>query len=96
MINKNKIKLYNLSQVFGKVSKTKFFRQAYNEESSRIRLAKSIREARTSKRLTQEELAQKANMSQSVIARLESGNHGVSLDTLSRVANVVGKKVELT
>ena len=31
----------------------------------------------------------------SVIARLESGTHSVSVDTLSKVAHALGKQVEL-
>ena len=92
---KNSNKWYTVSQTFNKVSKKKSFQRAYKEETNRIRLARIIREARTAKRLTQAALAKRANMPQSVIARLESGAHSVSLDTLSKIAYVVGKQVEL-
>lgn len=40
--------------------------------------------------LTQEELAQKVGTTQSVIARLESGKHPVSVNMLYRIARAVG------
>lgn len=45
--------------------------------------------------MTQAAVARKVDMPQSVIARLESGTHSVSVDTLSKVALALGKKVEL-
>lgn len=84
-----------MDQTFGKSSKKKSFQHAYIEEKNRIKLARIIREARIGKKLTQAAVAKMVNMPQSVIARLESGNHGVSLDTLSKIAHVVGKQIEL-
>ena len=92
---KKDLKWYTLEQVFGKHSKNKEFRRGYRDESMRIKLAVRIRETRIAKKMTQEAVAQKASMPQSVIARLESGEHSVSLDTLNRVAHALGKEVEL-
>ena len=47
------------------------------------------------KELTQKMLAQRVGMSQSVIARIESGERGISVDTLGRVAHAIGKKIQL-
>lgn len=90
---KSDLKFYSLEQVFKK--RTKAFERGYAAESTRIALAKQIKEARSAKKLTQRAVAKKAEMPQSVIARLESGEHGVSVDTLSRVAHALGKEVEL-
>ena len=95
-LTKKDLKWHTLEEVFGKVSKTKEFQKGYREEMMRIKLARRIRAIRVGKKLTQESVAQKAAMPQSVIARLESGEHSVSLDTLSRVAHVLGKEVELS
>jgi ribosome-binding protein aMBF1 (putative translation factor) len=92
---KNGLKWYTIAQTFEKVSKNKEFQTAYQEEKDRIRLARLIRESRAKKRLTQAAVAKRANMPQSVIARLESGSHSVSLDTFSKVAHAMGKKIEL-
>lgn len=89
------IKLYTYEEVFGKYTKNKEFQRGYREESARIKLASKIRKTRIAKKMTQEAVAQKASMPQSVIARLESGEHSVSLDTLNRVAHALGKEVEL-
>ena len=90
-----KLKWYSFDEVFAKASKTKAFKKGYSEEMMRLKLASRIREIRKAKNLTQEAVAERADMPQSVVARLESGEHSVSLDTLSRIANVLGKKVEL-
>jgi|SRR3989338_7341549 len=93
-ITKKDLKFYTLDEVF-KNRHTKEFQKGYQEESARIALAYKIRQTRTKKHLTQAMVAKKASMPQSAIARLESGDHGISLDTLSRVAHALGKRVEL-
>ncbi len=90
---KAQLKFYTLEQVFKKRGKA--FERGYAEESARITLARKIREERKKKRLTQAAVARKAHMPQSVIARLESGEHSVSLDTLNRVAHALGKEVTI-
>ena len=81
--------------VLKKELKNKTFRKTYNEELARLRLAETVRESRLSRNMTQAAVAQKIDMPQSVIARLESGTHSVSVDTLSKIAVALGKQVEL-
>ena len=88
-------KWHSFDEVFGKVSKKKEFQRAYSEEMVRLRLAKQIRDLRTSHQMTQRVVAQKSGMPQSVIARIESGDRGISVDTLGRVAHTLGKEVQL-
>jgi len=88
-------KTKTFDEVFRKVSKSEVFKQAYNEEITRLRLAREVRSLRTKKHLTQEGVAEKAGMPQSVIARIESGERSVSVDTLGRVAYALGKEVRL-
>ncbi len=85
----------SFEQVLERASKTKGFKAAYSEELQRLRIAKQIRELRTAQNFTQLNIAKKTGMPQSVIARLESGEHSISLDTLNRVAHALGKEVEL-
>ena len=61
----------------------------------RILMAGEITDARKKSKMTQAEVAKKAKMPQSVIARIESGRHSVSLGTLNRIAHALGKKVQL-
>ena len=82
-------------EVFGNAAKDLRFNQAYNEEMTRLRLAQEIRMLRTQKRMTQEIVAHRAGMPQSVIARIESGGRSVSVDTLGRIAYALGKQVRL-
>ncbi|KKQ87985.1 MAG: XRE family transcriptional regulator [Parcubacteria group bacterium GW2011_GWF2_38_8] len=93
---KNKIlKFYTAKEVFKKSSKSEAFRDAYHEELVRLKLVQQIKKNRLENNLTQKALAGKAQMSQSVIARIESGTHSFSLGTLNRIAKVFNKEVEL-
>lgn len=91
----NDLKWYSFEEVLAASIKRKGFREAYEKEQERRALAREIRESRIAKRLTQHAVAKKASMPQSVIARLESGEHSISVDTLSRVAHALGKKVTI-
>lgn len=90
---KNKTK--TLTQVLSKALKSQKFKESYNEEIFMLKIAAEIRNLRIQKRLTQETFAEKAKMPQSVVARIESGKHSISLGTLSRVAYALGKRVQL-
>lgn len=84
------LKWYTVDQVFKKARKSKVFQKAYKEELARLKLSYAIRKTREEKKMTQAAVAQKIHMPQSVIARLESGTHSVSVDTLSKVAHALG------
>jgi predicted transcriptional regulator len=71
------------------------FKEAYDALEPEFRLASELIAARISKKLTQEELAEKAGVSRVVIARLESGTTNPTIGTISRVASVLGKEVKL-
>ena len=94
-VAKKELKWYTAEQVFRKARKSKEYRRVYAEEKARLALAFNIKQSRTTKKLTQAAVAKKANMPQSVIARLESGTHSVSVDTLNKVAHALGKQIEL-
>jgi len=89
------IEWHSFDEVFGKISKKKEFRRVYDEEIVRLRLARQIRDVRTANQMTQLVVAQKSGMPQSVIARIESGDRGISVDTLGRIAHTLGKEVQL-
>ncbi|OGZ08733.1 MAG: hypothetical protein A2762_00025 [Candidatus Lloydbacteria bacterium RIFCSPHIGHO2_01_FULL_54_11] len=90
-----KIEIHSFESVLKEFSKDKEFVRAYNEELQRHRLAKQIRSLRIAQNMTQRFVAQKTGMPQSVIARIESGQSGISLDTLGRVAHAFGKDIQL-
>ena len=90
-----KLKWYTHEEIFGRYAKDKEFVRAFEEETARIKLAKQIRDLRTARQMTQQMVARKTKMPQSVIARIESGERGISVETLGRVARAFGKRVEL-
>jgi DNA-binding XRE family transcriptional regulator len=92
---KKQLKTKTLKQVLDKALKSQEFKNAYNEEIFRLKIATEIKSLRIQKRLTQETFAEKAKMPQSVVARIESGKHSISLGTLNRVAHALGKQVQL-
>jgi DNA-binding XRE family transcriptional regulator len=59
-------------------------------------LAREIIKARVQAKMTQTELAEKAQTSQVVISRLENGRMNPSVNLLKRVAKGLGKHVTIT
>lgn len=58
-------------------------------------LGYKIKEARVAKDMSQQELAEKANVSRTIISQLESGTRTVTkTDTLIKIANALDVKVE--
>lgn len=54
-----------------------------------------IKEIRTAKKISQQELAEKANVSRTIISQLENGVRTVTkTDTLIKIADALGVKVE--
>ncbi len=94
-LRKKGLIFYDADDILKKEMRSKVFRKAYEEEIARLNLVRQIRELRIAKKLTQKMVAKRAGMPQSVIARLESGEHSFSLDTLQRIAFVYGKRVQL-
>jgi predicted transcriptional regulator len=88
-------KTINLETILKKEFKNPTFKEKYQEELTTLRLAREIKTLRTAKKLTQESFAKKANMPQSVIARVESGKHTISLSTLDKLAQALGKRIEI-
>ncbi len=71
------------------------FRQAWEESELSYQVARALIKLRLDLNLTQQELARKAGVPQSVIARLESGKHLPSLRSLERIAKRLGLQVKL-
>ena len=90
-----RLKAYSFHDVFGKDLKSATFKRAYIHEIVHLCLARQMREIRIAKKLTQKDVAHKAKMSQSVVARIESGKHSPSLHTIERIANVFDKELQL-
>ena len=67
------------------------------EESPQVvmYIASRIQELRKEAGMTQKDLAEKCGMAQPNIARIEAGTYATSIDVLSRIAEALGKRIEL-
>lgn len=90
-----KIKLIPFDKIIQKELNSHAFKKTYDEELTRLRITHQIKTIRIKKNMSQVDLATKAVMPQSVIARIESGKHSFTFGTLDKIAHVLGKKIEL-
>ena len=90
-MNKPTNKRTTLKEVLKSELKVSDFSFYYKQERAINDIAHMIRNARLKLGLTQEELAKRANTTQTVVARLESGTDGrtPSLDLLNRLAHAL-------
>ena len=72
------------------------YREAYDELAPEFRLARALIEARANAGLTQAQLAERMQTSQSVVARLESGRAHPSTRTLERFAQATGMRLKIS
>lgn len=88
-------KSISLQKVLRKELKDREFRFYFEREEAISQIARMIRDARQRARLTQTELARKADTSQAVIARIESAADSriPSLDLLERIAKALQAKL---
>lgn len=67
----------------------------YDKESPRESVARQLKEIRREQGMTQEYLADLVGTKKSNISRLESGRYNPSLDFLVKVADGLGKRIEM-
>jgi DNA-binding XRE family transcriptional regulator len=67
--------------------------KAYEEHKAEFEVAKALIQARIDAKMTQTEVAQKMHTSQAAIARLESGYHFPSLQTILKYARAVNHSI---
>lgn len=72
------------------------YRKAYALLGPEFEISRSLIEARTQANLTQAQLAQRMNTTQSVIARLESGRTRPSTRTLEKIAQATGTRLRIS
>jgi DNA-binding XRE family transcriptional regulator len=70
-------------------------KKEYEECGLEYEIAHALILARTEAKMTQDQVAQKMHTTQSVIARLESGRHFPSLQTIHKYAIAVGRAIDL-
>ena len=70
-------------------------RKSYDDLELEYQLICSIIDARLEKNLTQQDLADITGINRADLSRIENGNANPSLKTIKRVAEGLGKKVEI-
>jgi DNA-binding XRE family transcriptional regulator len=82
----------DLAKLKARILKNPEARAEYAVQAPEFELARELIAARTRAGLTQAELAQRMNTTQSTIARLESGRTLPSMRTLARFAEATGSR----
>ena len=85
-----------VSDLHRKWMKNPAYRKAHQALEPEFELARALIRARVEAGLTQEQLAQRMQTSQSAIARLESGRFRPSTKTLERLAAATGTRLKIT
>jgi ribosome-binding protein aMBF1 (putative translation factor) len=85
-----------VSDLHQKWMKNKQYRKAHDDLAAEFALARAVIAARVTAGLTQEQLAQRMDTTQSVIARLESGRTRPSTQTLERLAAATGTRLKIS
>ena len=84
------------SDLHEKWSRGPDYREAYNELGPEYALARSLIEARVGAGLTQAQLAERMETTQSAVARLESGRVNPSTRTLQKIARSTGTTLRIS
>ena len=73
----------------------KNFAEKYDEGYERFKVGVMLRKAREDAGLTQEELARRIKTKKTAISRIENHAEDIKLSTLERVAEALGKRLEV-
>lgn len=82
--------------VFEKVRKNPAYAKAYDALQEEFDLVAALIKARMKAGLTQQEVAERMNTTQAVVARLEAGGRRPSTRTLERFARATGHRLKIS
>lgn len=71
-------------------------RKEYEALAPQYEIIDAVIAARIEKKMTQAELAERADTKQSNISRFESGNYNPSIEFLQKIAGALDKQLEIT
>jgi HTH-type transcriptional regulator / antitoxin HipB len=79
------------------MEKDPVFKKAFDEHIEKARIAMLFKEIRAKENLTQSELAKKAHIAQSVIARIETGSSKTlpRLDLFNKILSAIGYETSI-
>jgi len=81
--------------IVSRKKKDKKFAEGFDEGYERFKIGVVLRQAREAAGLTQEELATRLKTKKTAISRIENHAEDIKLSTLERVANALGKKLQV-
>ncbi|MFH1326457.1 MAG: helix-turn-helix transcriptional regulator [Candidatus Falkowbacteria bacterium] len=94
-MNSKKIKLTSFDEILEKEMRDPEFRKYFELETKKLEIAMKINELRKKKKISQAKLAEKIGMKQSAIGRIEIGEQNLTIETLSKIASALNKKLEV-
>ena len=72
------------------------FKRAYEDVQPKYAVIRAMLDARIKRGFTQAELAERVGTTQSAIARFESGAGNPTLDFLTKISHILGKRIQVT
>lgn len=90
----NKTYLTSVDDIFAEDLQDTSFENQVKVESNKLMSAIAVHDERERYGWTQQELAERAGIPQSTVARIENGAN-TSMETISKIANAFGKNVRL-
>ena len=95
MKTKQKIIYPSFERYLAQQLKNKAFKRAYEEKSQCLKVAYQILQLRKQQKLSQKELAHKLDTTQSVIARIETGQQNFTTETLQKIAAAFNRTLKI-
>ena len=75
--------------------KDRAFAKGFDQGYEQFKIGVILRQAREEAGLTQEELARRLKTKKTAISRIENHSEDIKLSTLERVANALGKRLQV-
>lgn len=89
------MKLLTFNQYLKNSLKNPEFKKLWEMADPEYQLSRQIIKARLQKKMSQQDLAKKANTTQAIISRLENSNFNPSLNLLKRISYGLGSKLNI-
>ncbi len=89
------MKVYTFEQHLEESLKDPEFRKEWEDSELEYQLGRVLIGKRIAKRMSQRDLAKKANTTQAVISRIEAMNSNPSIGLLKRLAEALGTKLKI-
>jgi len=85
-----------INDMIQELKQDKEFKQAYEQEQTKLDIAVQVMKLREELNMTQREMASLVGKPQSTIARIENGNMNPSIKVLNEIAERSGKALTLS